>query len=175
MRRKIRVKIGGVFEATFAALVWASAAAQNADQYPSRPIRYLVASAPGGIADITPRVLAPSLAQALGRPVVVENRPGGGIVVDGEGPRLRSAPRPRPGRARRRDTQRPRRRPEDAREDARRAGRAGPPQSRQVELLLDRRRHLSASFRGAAQVLRRRRYRARALPRRGGGDDRAAV
>ncbi len=84
MRRKIRVKIGGVFEATFAALVWASAAAQNADQYPSRPIRYLVASAPGGIADITPRVLAPSLAQALGRPVVVENRPGGGIVVGGE-------------------------------------------------------------------------------------------
>ena len=84
MRRKIRVKIGGVFEATFAALVWASAAAQNADQYPSRPIRYLVASAPGGIADITPRVLAPRLSEALRQPVVVENRPAGGIVAGGE-------------------------------------------------------------------------------------------
>src|SRR5260221_6238494 len=84
MRRKIRVRIGGVFEATFAALVWASAAAQNADQYPSRPIRYIVASAPGGIADITPRVLGPRLAEALRQPVVVENRPAGGIVAGGE-------------------------------------------------------------------------------------------
>jgi tripartite-type tricarboxylate transporter receptor subunit TctC len=84
MRRKIRVKMGGVFEAALAALVCASAAAQNTEQYPSRPIRYIVASAPGGIADITPRVLAPSLAQALGQAVVVENRPTGGIVAGGE-------------------------------------------------------------------------------------------
>jgi tripartite-type tricarboxylate transporter receptor subunit TctC len=74
-----------VLEATLAALVWASAAAQDSAQtYPSRPIRYIVASAPGGIADITPRVLAPRLAQALGQPVVVENRPAGGIVAGGE-------------------------------------------------------------------------------------------
>ncbi len=67
-----------------AVLACALAAAQSSEQYPSRPIRYIVASAPGGIADITPRVLAPSLAQALGQPVVVENRPAGGIVAGGE-------------------------------------------------------------------------------------------
>src|SRR5258706_15895366 len=66
------------------ALACAQAAAQNAEQYPSRPIRYIVASAPGGIADITPRVLARSLGESLGQPVVVENRPAGGIVAGGE-------------------------------------------------------------------------------------------
>ena len=66
----------------FAALLAGAAHAQS--DYPGRPIRYIVASAPGGIADITPRILAPRLAEALGQPVVVENRPGGGIVAGGE-------------------------------------------------------------------------------------------
>ncbi len=70
--------------AALAALCAAAAHAQSSEQYPSRPIRYIVASAPGGIADITPRVLAPRLAEALRQPVVVENRPAGGIVAGGE-------------------------------------------------------------------------------------------
>jgi tripartite-type tricarboxylate transporter receptor subunit TctC len=50
------------------------------DQYPSRPLRYVVASAPGGIADITARILGPRLSQALRQPVVIENRNGSILV-----------------------------------------------------------------------------------------------
>jgi tripartite-type tricarboxylate transporter receptor subunit TctC len=67
-----------------ALLACAPAAAQNAEHYPNRPIRYIVASAPGGIADITARVLGPRLSEALHQPVVIENRTAGGIIVGGE-------------------------------------------------------------------------------------------
>jgi tripartite-type tricarboxylate transporter receptor subunit TctC len=58
--------------------------AAQTDTYPSRPIRYIVASAPGGIADLTARVLGPRLFEALRQPVVIENRTTGGILVGGE-------------------------------------------------------------------------------------------
>jgi tripartite-type tricarboxylate transporter receptor subunit TctC len=49
--------------------------------YPNRPVRVLVAFAPGGNADITARLISGALSAQTGQQFVVENRPGGGGVV----------------------------------------------------------------------------------------------
>jgi tripartite-type tricarboxylate transporter receptor subunit TctC len=54
------------------------AAAQN---YPVKPVRVIVAFAPGGSTDVVFRILAPRLTEYLGQPVLVDNRPGGGATI----------------------------------------------------------------------------------------------
>src|SRR5690606_20990557 len=51
-----------------------------AQDYPTKPIRWIVPYAPGGATDITARIMAPHLTQSLGQQVIVENRAGGAAI-----------------------------------------------------------------------------------------------
>jgi tripartite-type tricarboxylate transporter receptor subunit TctC len=57
------------------------AAAQSADRYPERPIRFVVPQAAGSATDNVARLVAPGMAKHLGQPVVVDNRPGGALTI----------------------------------------------------------------------------------------------
>jgi tripartite-type tricarboxylate transporter receptor subunit TctC len=55
----------------------AAAGTASANEYPSRPIKVIVPFGAGGVTDTAARITVQAIEKALGRPVVVENRPGG--------------------------------------------------------------------------------------------------
>ncbi|SOY66255.1 Bug family tripartite tricarboxylate transporter substrate binding protein [Cupriavidus taiwanensis] len=63
------------------ALGIAGTGAYAADAYPTRPIRLVVPFAPGGVTDLTARTFAKYMGDALGQPLVAENKPGAGATI----------------------------------------------------------------------------------------------
>src|SRR5690349_1510698 len=64
--------------AAVAAVACAISPSASALDYPTKPVRLIVGVAPGGANDTVARMLAQTLSERLGQPVVVENRPGAG-------------------------------------------------------------------------------------------------
>jgi tripartite-type tricarboxylate transporter receptor subunit TctC len=62
----------------------ALAAAAQAPAYPNKPIKWIVPYTPGGITDNVTRLVAQKVSEALGQPIVVENKPGANSIVGAE-------------------------------------------------------------------------------------------
>jgi tripartite-type tricarboxylate transporter receptor subunit TctC len=67
-----------------AMLACASAVVPAAETYPSKPIRLLVPYGPGGIGDLTARIVADKMSENMGQRLVIDNRPSAGMSISGE-------------------------------------------------------------------------------------------
>jgi tripartite-type tricarboxylate transporter receptor subunit TctC len=76
----MRAVLAGLLTILVAAMVFVAGSAR-ADDYPSRPVQMIVPYPPGASTDITARIMAEQMSEILGRPFVVENRPGADGVV----------------------------------------------------------------------------------------------
>ena len=73
---RLRIGLAVLFAAL--ATIAATATAQN---YPTKPIRLLVPFGPGGVGDITARIAAQKMGEAMGQQIVIDNRPSAGGIV----------------------------------------------------------------------------------------------
>src|SRR4051812_4279348 len=62
-------------------LLAASALPSQAQTWPQRPVRFIIPFGPGAAADIGARLIQERLSQRWGKPVVIENRPGGDSII----------------------------------------------------------------------------------------------
>jgi tripartite-type tricarboxylate transporter receptor subunit TctC len=91
-----------LFRALVAALAILAGTLAQAEDYPSRPVRLIVAFTAGGTTDQTARLIADKMRSTLGETVAVENKPGANGAVaaqyvaqsdpDGYTPRLSAPP-----------------------------------------------------------------------------------
>ena len=70
--------------ALLCAAALAAAGSTLAQTYPSKPVRILIAQAPGSATDVISRVVANRLSEALGQPIVIEAKPGAGGALGAE-------------------------------------------------------------------------------------------
>ncbi len=79
MMGRIKTVVLGAF-----ALLVCTGGSVSAQTWPAKPVRFIVSYPAGGGVDITARLLAPKLSEALGQPMLIENRAGSGGVIGGE-------------------------------------------------------------------------------------------
>ena len=70
----------GLITAFACSLAWS----QSGTLYPSKPIRFLVPFAPGGVGDLTARVIAHKMSENMGQQIVIDNRPSAGMIVSAD-------------------------------------------------------------------------------------------
>jgi tripartite-type tricarboxylate transporter receptor subunit TctC len=80
-RHSVKRYYPAAFRWLAAAALAAVCGAVAAQTYPAKPIRFLLPFAPGGIGDITARVVAQKMSDNIGHQVVVDNRPGAGMII----------------------------------------------------------------------------------------------
>src|SRR5262245_35256751 len=78
IRSRVTVLAGGLV-LLLAQTVCASAQVET--KFPTRPVRLLLPFGPGGVADVTMRLLGQKLGEKWGQQVIIENRPGAGGVL----------------------------------------------------------------------------------------------
>ncbi len=67
-----------------AALVLVCAAAANAAEFPSKPVRLILGFPPGGATDLVARTIQPRMSAGFGHQLVIDNRPGANGIIAGE-------------------------------------------------------------------------------------------
>lgn len=65
-----------------AGLAWGTSTAQ--EQWPDKPVRFIVPYPAGGGTDIVARAVGKRMAENLGQPVIIENRPGASTIIGTE-------------------------------------------------------------------------------------------
>ena len=74
--------LGRTFSITFASVLLSVSFISNAqEKFPNKPIKLVVPYAPGAITDTAARIIAEHMSNALGQPVVVDNRGGAGTRI----------------------------------------------------------------------------------------------
>jgi tripartite-type tricarboxylate transporter receptor subunit TctC len=84
VRHGVATRIALAMTIALLAASFAAGADALAQKYPSRPVRFISPSPPGGTVDLLTRAVGQKLSEQLGVPVIVDNRAGGSAVIGSE-------------------------------------------------------------------------------------------